>query len=227
MRARGSISVRAFSFASTLSPKDPRAILEKASATVRATKTQVVAECATSARGSSPTTSARSPSWASTTRRASMMMDAILKRVGPEPHPPMEEAVDDRGRAPTRSPREVRRRRRARDRSQGLVELVGARRRPVRGDGILRGGRRPDPRAPEQVLRAPRADRQALRAPARATQVHRQRHVGAQPSHLHALAPRHAAARLGRRGRSTASTAASALSSRSPTASARSISSCA
>ncbi len=84
------ISVRAFSFASTLSPKDLAPLLEQASAQVRTTKTQVIAECT-------------GPSWIvaydfgavafagvdDATRES--VMAAILKRIGPEPHPPMAE----------------------------------------------------------------------------------------------------------------------------------------
>jgi uncharacterized Rmd1/YagE family protein len=84
------ISVRAFSFASTLSPKDLTPLLEKASTHVRTTKTQVVAECV-------------GPSWIvaydfgavafvgvdDATRET--VMEALLKRVGPEPHPPIAE----------------------------------------------------------------------------------------------------------------------------------------
>jgi len=84
------VSVRAFSFASTLAPKELQPILEKASTSVRATKTLVIAECP-------------GPSWIlaydfgaiafvgvdDATRE--MIMDAFKKRVGPEPHPPLEE----------------------------------------------------------------------------------------------------------------------------------------
>ncbi len=84
------LTVRAFSFASTLSPKELTPLLEKAGGTIRATKTQVVAEC-------------EGPSWviaydfgavafvdvADEQRQA--VLDAISKRIGPEPHPPLEE----------------------------------------------------------------------------------------------------------------------------------------
>lgn len=90
-----SIPVRAYSFASTLAPKDLAAILEKATKTVRTTKTQVVAECAQDGR----------TGWIvgydfgaivfagvdDATRE--LVMDAVLKRVGPEPHPPIQENV--------------------------------------------------------------------------------------------------------------------------------------
>jgi len=90
-----SIPIRAYSFASTLAPKDLAAMLEKASKNVRTTKTQVVAECGTEA----------APAWIigydfgavvfaavdDATRDA--VLDAIVKRVGPEPHPPIQENV--------------------------------------------------------------------------------------------------------------------------------------
>jgi len=88
------ISVRAFSFASTLSPKDLAPLLETASTQVRTTKTQVVAECVTDSG---------KPAWIvaydfgavafigidDVTRET--VMAAILKRIGPEPHPPLAE----------------------------------------------------------------------------------------------------------------------------------------
>ena len=89
-----SISVRAYSFASTLAPKDASALLEAPSRTLRTTKTQVTAECA-----------GDKPSWIiaydfgaivftgvdDATRET--VLEAILKRVGPEPHPPIQEEV--------------------------------------------------------------------------------------------------------------------------------------
>lgn len=85
-----SISVRAFSFASTLSPKDLAPILEKASATVRPTKTQVVAECSKDSWILAYDFGAIAFAGVDDATR-DMVMDAIVKRVGPEPHPPMEE----------------------------------------------------------------------------------------------------------------------------------------
>ena len=84
------ITVCAFSFASTLSPKDLAPILERAPSQLRTTKTQVVAECA-------------GPSWIIAydfgavvfagvdDAVQSAVMKALLDRVGPEPHPPLQE----------------------------------------------------------------------------------------------------------------------------------------
>ncbi len=90
MRRVSTISVRAFSFASTLSPKDLAPILEKASKTVRSTKTQVVAECSSSSWILAYDFGAIAFVGVDDATRE-MVMDSIVKRVGPEPHPPMEE----------------------------------------------------------------------------------------------------------------------------------------
>ena len=87
--------VRAYSFASTLVPKDVAAILEKASRAVRTTKTQVVAECANAGAnawivaydfGAVVFAGVDEP-----TRE--MILDSILERIGSEPHPPIQEEV--------------------------------------------------------------------------------------------------------------------------------------
>ncbi len=87
------LAVRAFSFASTLSPKDLVPLLEKAGGAVRSTKTQVVSEC-TNPEG-----------WVTAydfgaiafigidDERRETVMKAVLARIGPEPHPPMEEQI--------------------------------------------------------------------------------------------------------------------------------------
>jgi uncharacterized Rmd1/YagE family protein len=84
------IAVRAFSFASTLSPKDFGPILEKAGTQVRTTKTQVTAECP-------------GPSWIIAYDFGAVVfvgvedaaretvMQTMQKRIGPEPHPPIQE----------------------------------------------------------------------------------------------------------------------------------------
>jgi uncharacterized Rmd1/YagE family protein len=90
-----SLSVRAYSFSSTLAPKDLAPLLEQAGRDVRPTKTQVVAEYEEDG----------APAWivgydfgavvfagaSDATREA--ILAAILKKVGPEPHPPIEEQL--------------------------------------------------------------------------------------------------------------------------------------
>ena len=91
-----SIPIRAYSFASTLAPKDLASVLDKVAKSIRSTKTQVVAECAERDGATA---------WIvgydfgavvfagvdDATREA--VLDAVLKRVGPEPHPPIQEQV--------------------------------------------------------------------------------------------------------------------------------------
>jgi uncharacterized Rmd1/YagE family protein len=84
------ISVRAFSFASTLSPKDLGPLLEKAGAQVRTTKTQVVAECSASSWIVAYDFGAVAFVGVDDATRETVMA-AILKHVGPEPHPPIAE----------------------------------------------------------------------------------------------------------------------------------------
>lgn len=87
------LAVRAFSFASTLAPKDLVPLLEKASGTVRATKTQVIAEC------TEPEGWVVAYDFGAITfvgiddDRREAVMKAVLARIGPEPHPPMEEQI--------------------------------------------------------------------------------------------------------------------------------------
>jgi uncharacterized Rmd1/YagE family protein len=84
------IAVRAFSFASTLSPKDLAPILERASSQVRTTKTQAVADCGSQSWiiaydfGALAFVGIDDP-----TRET--VLQAMLKRIGPEPHPPIQE----------------------------------------------------------------------------------------------------------------------------------------
>ena len=85
-----SISVRAYSFASTLSPKELQPLLEKASTTVRATKTQVVAQCGTDSFILAYDFGAIAFVGVDDATR-DVVMDAVKQRVGPEPHPPLEE----------------------------------------------------------------------------------------------------------------------------------------
>ncbi len=85
------VTVRAFSFASTLTPKEIAPILEKAGATVRATKTQVIAEC-NDRQSWIIAYDFGAVSFVGVDDRArDLVMDAIQKRIGSEPHPPMEE----------------------------------------------------------------------------------------------------------------------------------------
>ena len=85
-----SISVRAFSFAGTLAPKDLASMLEKASRTARATKTQVVAECGGDSFILAYDFGAIAFVGIDDATRE-MVMDSVKKRIGPEPHPPLEE----------------------------------------------------------------------------------------------------------------------------------------
>ncbi len=85
-------AVRAFSFASTLSPKELAPVLEESGGTVRVAKTQVVAECP-------------GPSWiiaydfgaitfvGVTDEVRERVMASIQERIRPEAHPPMEEQI--------------------------------------------------------------------------------------------------------------------------------------
>jgi required for meiotic nuclear division protein 1 len=84
------IAVRAYSFASTLSPKDLTPLLEKAHAQVRATKTQVVAECAGSSWIVAYDFGAITFAGVEDATRDAVL-DAVQKRIGPEPHPPLQE----------------------------------------------------------------------------------------------------------------------------------------
>ncbi len=86
------LAVRAFSFASTLSPKDLTPILEKATATVRATKTQVVGECGVDSWIVAYDFGAITFVGVDDEKREAVMK-AVLERIGPEPHPPMEEQI--------------------------------------------------------------------------------------------------------------------------------------
>src|SRR4051812_9836406 len=85
-----SISVRAYSFASTLAPKELAPMLEKASSNVRATKTQVVADCGKESFILAYDFGAIAFVGVDDAVR-DVVMDAVKKRVGPEPHPPLEE----------------------------------------------------------------------------------------------------------------------------------------
>ena len=84
------IPVRAYSFAGALSPKDLAPMLEKASGTVRATKTQVVADCGGETFILAYDFGAIAFVGVDDATR-DMVMDAVKKRIGPEPHPPLEE----------------------------------------------------------------------------------------------------------------------------------------
>ena len=89
------LQLRAYAFASTLAPKDVTPVLEKVARSARTTKTQVVAECASDG----------ATAWIiaydfgavvfagidDATRGA--VLEAIAKRFGPEPHPPIQEQV--------------------------------------------------------------------------------------------------------------------------------------
>ncbi|HEX4515637.1 MAG TPA: RMD1 family protein [Polyangiaceae bacterium] len=85
-----SISVRAYSFAGTLSPKELAPMLEKASSTVRSTKTQVIADCGGESFILAYDFGAIAFVGVDDATR-DMVMDAVKQRVGPEPHPPLEE----------------------------------------------------------------------------------------------------------------------------------------
>ncbi len=85
-----SISVRAYSFAGTLSPKDLAPMLEKASSSVRSTKTQVFAECGGESFILAYDFGAIAFVGVDDATR-DMVMDAVKQRVGPELHPPLEE----------------------------------------------------------------------------------------------------------------------------------------
>ena len=82
----------AYSFASTLSPKDLAPLLEKATSTVRATKTQVVADCGGETFILAYDFGAIAFVGVDDATR-DLVMDAVKKRVGPEPHPPLEETA--------------------------------------------------------------------------------------------------------------------------------------
>jgi uncharacterized Rmd1/YagE family protein len=93
--AMATLLVHAYAFASTFAPKDVAPLLEKAGRRVRTMKTQTVAECAVDGGAG----------WIiaydfgavvfagidEATRDA--VLDALLKRFGPEPHPPIEDEM--------------------------------------------------------------------------------------------------------------------------------------
>jgi uncharacterized Rmd1/YagE family protein len=87
------LTVRAFSFASTLAPKDLAPLLEKASTTVRTTKTQVVAECTDPASWIVAYDFGAIAFVGVSDEKRETVMNAVLARIGPEPHPPMEEQI--------------------------------------------------------------------------------------------------------------------------------------
>jgi len=87
------LQVRAFSFASTLSPKDLAPLLETASSSVRATKTQVVAECTDPESWIVAYDFGAIAFIGVDDEKRDRVTKAVLGRIGPEPHPPMEEQM--------------------------------------------------------------------------------------------------------------------------------------